>query len=179
MARGHRLNTSIVLAAVHGHSGLFRAVSAVEPSLYRPLPTLSPSRISHLAPVDVKQQLMKKRTGASLSPSLYAAVSWRETISRVSTQLLCDGMKPVTFRTLFLSTHAWKYKSRLVCVHTRVRMYRVPVCVRVCSEQRSTERRTARLSSFKRQRAIVSQTNTDLNCFKGNGRENDRTERII
>ena len=32
MARGHRLNNSIVLAAVHGLSGLFRAVSAVEPS---------------------------------------------------------------------------------------------------------------------------------------------------
>ena len=31
MARGHRFNTSIVLAAVHGLSGLFRAVSAVEP----------------------------------------------------------------------------------------------------------------------------------------------------
>ena len=30
MARGHRLNTSIVLSAVHGLSGLFRAVSAVE-----------------------------------------------------------------------------------------------------------------------------------------------------
>ena len=38
MARGHRLNTSIVLAAVHGLSGLFRAVSAVEPSLSSPLP---------------------------------------------------------------------------------------------------------------------------------------------
>ena len=38
MARGHRLNTSIVLAAVHGLSGPFRAVSAVEPSLSRPLP---------------------------------------------------------------------------------------------------------------------------------------------
>ena len=38
MARGHRLNTSIVLAAVHGLSGLFRAVSAVEPSLSGPLP---------------------------------------------------------------------------------------------------------------------------------------------
>ena len=55
MARGHRLNTSIVLAAVHGLSGLFRAVSAVELSLCRPLPTLSPSLISHLASVDVKQ----------------------------------------------------------------------------------------------------------------------------
>ena len=49
------LNTSIVLAAVHGLSGLFRTVSAVEPSLYRPLPTLSPSLIGHLASVDVKQ----------------------------------------------------------------------------------------------------------------------------
>ena len=55
MARGHRLNTSIVLAAVHCLSGLFGAFSAVEPSLFRPLPTLSPSLISHLASVDVKQ----------------------------------------------------------------------------------------------------------------------------
>ena len=55
MARGHRLNTSIVLAAVHGLSGLFRMVSAVEPSLSHPLPTLSPSLIGHLASVDVKQ----------------------------------------------------------------------------------------------------------------------------
>ena len=56
MARGHRLNTSIVLAAVYGLSGLFRAVSAVEPiTLSRPLPTLSPSLIGHLASVDVKQ----------------------------------------------------------------------------------------------------------------------------
>ena len=55
VARGHRLNTSIVLAAVHGLSGLFRAVSAVEPSLSRPLSPLSPSLISHLASVDVKQ----------------------------------------------------------------------------------------------------------------------------
>ena len=60
MARGHRLNTSIVLAAVHGLSGLSRTVSAVEPSLSRPLPTLSPSLIiSHLASVDVKQHESK------------------------------------------------------------------------------------------------------------------------
>ena len=55
MARGHRLNTSVVLAAVHGLSGLFRTVSAVQPSLSRPLPPLSPSLISNLASVDVKQ----------------------------------------------------------------------------------------------------------------------------
>ena len=57
MARGHRLNTSVVLAAVHGLSGLFRTVSAVEPSLFRPPPPPppSPSLISHLVSVDVKQ----------------------------------------------------------------------------------------------------------------------------
>ena len=55
MARGHRLNTSIVLAAVHGLSGLFRAVSAVEPSLFHPFSSLSPSLISNLASMDVKQ----------------------------------------------------------------------------------------------------------------------------
>ena len=62
MARGHRLNTSIVLAAVYCLSGLFRAVSAVEPiTLSRPLPTLSPSLIGHLASVDVKQHEIKKK----------------------------------------------------------------------------------------------------------------------
>ena len=50
MAGGHRLNTSIVLAAVHGLSGLFRAVSAIKPSLSR-LPPPSPSLISNLASV--------------------------------------------------------------------------------------------------------------------------------
>ena len=60
MSRGHRLNTSIVLVAVHGLSGLFRAVSAVEPSLSRSLPTLSPSLIGHLASVDVKQHESKR-----------------------------------------------------------------------------------------------------------------------
>ena len=44
MARGHRLNTSIVLAAVHGLSGLFRAVSAVKPSHFRPLPIPVPNK---------------------------------------------------------------------------------------------------------------------------------------
>ena len=60
MARGHRLNTSIVLAVVHGLSGLFRTVSAVEHSLCRPLPSLSPSLIGHLASVDVKQHESRK-----------------------------------------------------------------------------------------------------------------------
>ena len=58
MTRGHRLNTSIVLAAVHGVSGIFRAVSPVEPSHFRPLPPLSPSLISHLASEDVKQNVV-------------------------------------------------------------------------------------------------------------------------
>ena len=55
MVRGHHLNTSIVLAAVHGLSGLFRVVSAVEPSLSRPLSSLSPSLISNLTSMEVKQ----------------------------------------------------------------------------------------------------------------------------
>ena len=38
MARQHCHNTSIVLAAVHSLSGLFQVVSAVEPSLFCPLP---------------------------------------------------------------------------------------------------------------------------------------------
>ena len=46
MARGHRLNSFIVLAAVHGLSGLFRPL---------PHPPSPPSLISHLACVDVKQ----------------------------------------------------------------------------------------------------------------------------
>ena len=61
MARGHRLNTSIVLAAVHGLSGLFRVVSAVKPSLCRPLSTLSPSLIGHLASMEIKQHESKER----------------------------------------------------------------------------------------------------------------------
>ena len=57
MARGHCRNTSIVLAVVHGLSSFFRVVSAVEPSLSRPLPPPPPPPhpISNLASVDVKQ----------------------------------------------------------------------------------------------------------------------------
>ena len=71
MARGHRLNTSIVPAAVHGLSGLFRAVSAVEPSLFRPLPTLSPSLIRNLASVDVNQNGLGLGRGLPVPNSLY------------------------------------------------------------------------------------------------------------
>ena len=76
MARGHRLNTSIVLAA-DGLSGLFRTVSAVEPSLSRPLPTLSPSLIGHLASVDVKQHESKRAVVKSVrdSPRSYLVTS--------------------------------------------------------------------------------------------------------
>ena len=46
---------SFVLAAVHGLSVLFRAVSAVEPSHSPPPPPPPPSLINSLASVDVKQ----------------------------------------------------------------------------------------------------------------------------
>ena len=61
MARGHRLNTSIVLAAVHGLSGLFRAVSAVEPF------TLSPP--SRSVPVPNRPtRLCGRKATLNLSP---------------------------------------------------------------------------------------------------------------
>ena len=58
MARGHRPKNTDFHCSGGGPprrlSGLFRTVSAVEPSLSRPLPTPSPSLIGHLASVDVK-----------------------------------------------------------------------------------------------------------------------------
>ena len=66
MARGHRLNTSIVLAAVHSLSGIFRAVSAVfilsptPPPPPSPHSAPSPSLISNLASVEVKQYGQQK-----------------------------------------------------------------------------------------------------------------------
>ena len=53
MARGHRLNTSIVLAAVYGLSGLFRAVSAVEP--------ITLSSPSHSVPVPNRPSRLRGR----------------------------------------------------------------------------------------------------------------------
>ena len=82
MARGHRLKISIVLAAVHGLSGLFRTVSAVEPSLCRPLPALSLSLISHLASVDVKQQQSLPTVAApSVSSWTCGIACWRTSVA--------------------------------------------------------------------------------------------------
>ena len=92
MARGHRLNTSsIVLAAVHGLSGLFRAVSAVEPSLCRLLPTrtLSPSLICHLASVDVKQHEKRKVVGSHSSGAVWES-KWPSAGLSVLTSLLAS-----------------------------------------------------------------------------------------
>ena len=97
MATGHRLNTSIVLAAVHGLSGLFPVVSVVEPSLFRPLPPLSPS-ISRttgiLASVDVKQNgqvlcscvcvelsvIQPEEAAVSLDPRHITSVGWSSSL---------------------------------------------------------------------------------------------------
>ena len=57
MARGHRLNTSIVLAAVHGLFGLPGRCARSSLHSLAPFPPLSPSLISILASVDVKQNV--------------------------------------------------------------------------------------------------------------------------
>ena len=90
MARRHRLNTSIVLAAVHGLSGLFRAVSAVESSLCRPLPTLSPSLIGHLASVDVKHQESSVR---SIVQELCESRGGRTGLSVLTSVLVSEDVK--------------------------------------------------------------------------------------
>ena len=102
MARGHRLNTSIVLAAVHGLSGLFRAVSAVEPSLFRPLPPLSPFLISHLASVDVKQHWRMKRRISQVPMQLLEvwAEEWKQKVWRGFTSTDAAGYP-------FYSPAAW------------------------------------------------------------------------
>ena len=58
-ARGHRLNVSIVLAAVHGLLGLLCrcARSSHHSPPPPPTPTFSPSLINHLASVNVKQNV--------------------------------------------------------------------------------------------------------------------------
>ena len=63
MARGHRLNIFVVLTAVHGLLGLpgrsaRSSLHTLAPPPPPPPPTpLSPSQISHLASVDVKQNV--------------------------------------------------------------------------------------------------------------------------
>ena len=126
-----------------------RALHILIQRMYRyPHPPIKRKKVSHLPPstefwlsnfcnglVALHNWEYEIPLRPSLSPSPYA-VSWRETSSRVNTQLtpLCDGMKPVTFGTPFLSTHAWKYKSRLVCV-------RAYVCVHACIACRGTRAR--------------------------------------
>ena len=57
MARGHRLNISIVLAAVHGLLGLPGRCARSSLHSLVPFAPLSPSLISILASVDVKQKV--------------------------------------------------------------------------------------------------------------------------
>ena len=66
VARGHHLNTSVVLAAVHSLSGLLGVISAVKPSPSCPLLPLSPSLASNLAYVDVKKNGPVPMSGTGL-----------------------------------------------------------------------------------------------------------------
>ena len=91
MARGHRLNTSIVLAAVYGLSGLFRAVSAVEPFTLLPLPTLSPSLIGQLASVDVKQH--ESKASAHIVQELCESRGGRPGLSALTSLLVSVDVK--------------------------------------------------------------------------------------
>ena len=59
ISRGHRLNTSIVLAASTVSPVFFGRFPRSSLSLSRPLPTLSPSLIGHLTSVDIKQHESK------------------------------------------------------------------------------------------------------------------------
>ena len=107
MARGHRLNTSIVLAAVHGLSGLFRAVSEVEPSLVRPPPPppASPSLISLLTSVDVKQH--RRRRGKHLMLSRDEGSFLFQICGNFYTHL-ADAFHTCSPRSVDYSYYVWK-----------------------------------------------------------------------
>ena len=83
MARGHRLNTSIVLAAVHGLSGLFRAVSAVEP--------FTPSPPSHSVPVPNRPTRLCGRKATLNQTKLVLLLCTVRTITRIKSEQIKDS----------------------------------------------------------------------------------------
>ena len=109
MAKEHRLNTSIVLGEVHGLSGLFRTVSAVGSSLFRPLPH-PPSLISHFASMDVKQNVYQ------------SGWPWWTAVSHLA---VLTGWGGVEGRQLgqasdtphFLFTHGTRRQATMVTLH--------------------------------------------------------------
>ena len=94
MARGHRLNTSIVLAAVTVSPVFFRRFLRSSLSLSRPLPTLSPSLIGHLASVDVKQDESKHRAFTLSSPSHSVPVPYKPSRLRGRKATIKQGSVP-------------------------------------------------------------------------------------
>ena len=100
MARGNRLNTSIVLAAVHGLSGLFRAVSAVEPSLSRPRPT--PLPVLNKQPRFCGRKAIWSRSWMGESVSRFGLA-----VRRQAGKQRHFGSNPLRFSFLFKSCGLW------------------------------------------------------------------------
>ena len=121
MARGHRLNTPIVLAAVHGLSGLFRAVSAVEPSLSRPLPPPP-----HPVPVPNKQPRFCGRKAIIMVTARH-----RGTVGRTSS-FPGQGRPPISV-TSILSAIGLGNQRHYTCCSISGGTEEVAHCLHVCT----------------------------------------------
>ena len=91
MARGHRLNTSIVLAAAHGLLGLPGRCARSSLHTLAPFHPLSPSLISILASVDIKQNvyLFCNQTGLKAGSVSGSTVGTRHSLTNFTHHHVC------------------------------------------------------------------------------------------
>ena len=108
MARGHRLNTSIVLAAVHGLSGLFRAVSAVDPF------NLSPP--SHSVPVPNRPTRLCGRK-ATLNQILRTAGADGQSVDTMIIAVIFFVSFFLSFFLPFFPSFLASFCNRVYCIH--------------------------------------------------------------